>query len=138
MINNIWSILFLTVCSAMDIKEQKISAMFCILNWWAAIVVHIVLRQTDMEQILFVASIGGGIFMFSIITREAIGKGDAFIITALGQITGPIWVVQIFIWALCFCAVFALIGIAIKKLQVKSRIPFAPFLLAGEIFVLLS
>ena len=58
MINNIWSILFLTVCSAMDIKEQKISAMFCILNWWAAIVVHIVLRQTDMEQILFVASIG--------------------------------------------------------------------------------
>lgn len=86
----------------------------------------------------FLGMIVGAVFyLISVFTKESVGKGDSIVIFTLGCIAGAEKLLLILLWAFILCTVVSLIGIALRKLSLKARVPFIPFVLAGEIVTLI-
>ena len=64
------------------------------------------------------------------------GMGDAYLVILLGLILGwPKILLGLFL-AFAIGAVYGIILIALKKKQMKSQLPFAPFLIVGTFLAL--
>lgn len=133
MLYAVWSLIFLAICAAIDLKEQKVITRLCIANAAVALLLHIVLQDVLWYDILLGMILGAIFFVISVLTNESIGKGDGIVIFTLGSIMGVETSFQMLVWALILCAVFSLGGIIIKKLSLKSKIPFVPFLFVGGV-----
>lgn len=129
----VWSLIFLLICAVIDLKEQKVFSILCFTNAVAVLIVHIVLQDVSWLNILFGMILGGLFFVVAIVTKEAIGKGDAIVIFTLGSMLGIKTSFQIIVWAAITCAITAIMGIVSKRVTLKSRIPFVPFMLIGGI-----
>lgn len=127
----VWSLIFLGICAAIDLKEQKVSSRLCFVNATVALLFHIVLQDMSWQDILLGMILGAVFYVISVLTNESIGKGDGIVIFTLGSILGMRTSFQIVVWALISCAVFSIGGMIIKRLSLKSRIPFVPFLFVG-------
>ncbi len=81
------------------------------------------------------AVVAGGFFLFLVlISREKwMGMGDVFIGVLMGLILGFPQVLVALLLAFWVGAVFSLILMAIKKKNLKSQIPFGPFLVLATI-----
>lgn len=76
-------------------------------------------------------------FLLSSLSREKLmGMGDAYLVIFLGLVTGwPEILLAIFL-AFAIGAVYGIILIAMKKKEMKSQLPFAPFLIAGTLLTI--
>ncbi len=65
-------------------------------------------------------------FLFSFLTREAVGRGDGFMVMAAG-----IWMrektIGILMGAFLLAAVTGILKMCLRKADRKSELPFAPF-----------
>ena len=69
--------------------------------------------------------------MVSRISKGAIGSGDGIMIAAAGAWTGIMFVLTASIAGFLLAGIFGLIYIKIRKLDRKTRLPFAPFFTAA-------
>lgn len=131
MIFEIWSSLFLIVCAVIDFKTKKVYQSICLINYGLAVGIKFFIH--DMEPMKLVTGIilCGILFSISVITKEAIGKGDVLIILTLTGILNVIKTLEILFVALFICSVFSVAMLITKKMKRKDTIPFVPFLLAG-------
>lgn len=82
--------------------------------------------------------IGGGIFLAAnAVTRGGIGMGDVKLFMVIGFYVGSSAIFPAMILSLLFMAVYGIIMMSRKKLTMKNRVPFVPFIAAGTIFTLL-
>ncbi|OAN61000.1 hypothetical protein A8B79_05860 [Balneola sp. EhC07] len=90
--------------------------------------VLIVSEYEPIVALLSVLVLGGLVYylMVQVLGKKAFGLGDLKLISLLALFLGWefLWVLYI---AVVLGGVFALIGVLFKKLNRKSRIPFAPF-----------
>lgn len=133
MINNIWTTIFLVLCTITDLKERKIYVLFSAINWIVILAINILFLKADIRSIFGGIALGLVFFAVSLLSKEAIGKGDAFVIMILSSVLGVILTLQILIWALGTCALFLMLGISLKKINRKTKVPFMPFLCLGWI-----
>lgn len=76
----------------------------------------------------------GGIFLFiSASTKEAIGYGDSWLITALGVYLGSTKILEVMLAACVGASLFSLWKLFQKGWNKKISIPFAPFLMAAYV-----
>lgn len=129
----IWIIVFLIVCAITDLKERKIYSTYCFINFALALVVHICKKDMHLGAIVGGIALGGIFLIVSIVSKEALGMGDALIILTLGSVGGIKTSFELLLWAFIICAMVSMIGLLLRKRQFDSQIPFAPFLLAGGI-----
>lgn len=73
------------------------------------------------------------LFIVSTITHMGIGAGDIKLICALGLIGGVNLLCGTIIFGTLLCAVTAVVLLIWKKKNLKSTLPFGPFLMAGYI-----
>lgn len=137
MLHIIWCVIFLGVCTITDLKERHIYLGYCLINMTVALLINIFFK--NVEWINIVAGVGLGVifFVLSMITKEALGKGDAVIILVLGSICGIEMSFKIVTWAFILCSIASIVKMIIKRKSVKDEIPFAPFLLCGCVLTIL-
>ena len=87
-------------------------------------------------DMLLGAGIGGIVLLLSFITRESIGRGDGLMLMVSGVFLGAEKNLELFFAALLLCGMAALFLIVMKRKERTCRIPLAPYLLAGYLFVL--
>ena len=134
----IWSSLFLIVCAVIDIKTNKVVQSFCIINYILSLIVKAFLNELDIFVLIVGVIICGILFSISVITKEAIGKGDVLILLALTGILSVNYIIEIFVIGLWACSIFSIAMLLIKKMKRKDSIPFVPFLLIGHSLWLIS
>lgn len=136
MIHMIWCAIFLGICAITDLKERQVYLGFCLANMGIALLANLIFQNVEWTSI--VAGLGLGVVFFAvcIITKEAMGKGDAVIILVLGSICGIKISFEIVTWAFVICSMVSIFEILIKRKSIKSEIPFAPFLFCGCILTM--
>ncbi|MCI8956584.1 MAG: hypothetical protein HFG29_06290 [Eubacterium sp.] len=133
MLFKVWSSGFLLGCAIVDLKTKKVYQNICIINYIIAIVIKLHLSQLQIQPFIAGLCLCMVLLLISVISKQAIGYGDVFIMLALTGILHVKDVVKIFFLALFICCVFSMFMLLTKRLSIKSTVPFVPFLLAGDI-----
>ena len=128
-----WVILVLIICTITDLKERKIYSKYCFINIACALAVHIYNRDMFWGYLVGGVALGIVFVIVSIVSKEALGMGDAFMILTLGSIIGIKENFEILLWSFIICGVVSIIEVLLRKRKLNSKIPFAPYLLAGSI-----
>ncbi len=95
----------------------------------------LVFRQVTIADMLFGSLPGLAALGISRITQEALGIGDAVVITGLGIIAGWEKACYICLVGLVLCGITGLVLIIFKKANRKTALPFIPFLMISVLFV---
>lgn len=91
---------------------------------------------------VFGAIVGAGvIFAINLIGRilykkDALGMGDLKLMVVCGIVCGPLGTVVSLLIGLLVAGIWFGVGIAVKKVQAESYMPFGPFLVFGTLFTL--
>lgn len=131
------SILFLGFSSLTDIRRKIIYTIPCFVVAGIGLVFHIIFLDTTWWNQFAGIILGLILLVLSFITGEAIGRGDALVVIALGFVLDAIMVLHIIFCAFVLVDIFAVIGGLVKKIKFKSTLQFIPFLFASEIIILI-
>ena len=121
-------LLFLAVFTFYDLKYKRIPAWLLLLMAITGIIY--VIRIGDYWNVSrYMGSSVGLLFLgFSILSHEAIGKGDALLFLILGWFLGMYLLIFLLFVAFTFSAIFSMVLLFMKKGNYKTSIPFLPFL----------
>ncbi len=119
----------LAYSSFKDIKTKTVSIYVTMLFSIVGIVLHMLFARVSILDICGGLGVGVMVLFASFLTKNAIGRGDAFIIMAIGTLLGGYNTMILLFIALFLCGIHAFWLLMIKKEDKKTAIPFAPFLL---------
>ncbi len=128
---NVYIFICLLCASVMDIRTMKINILYMSLS--AVPLCGFILageNSVSWQDRVLGLVIGGIFIVVSLISSEAIGMGDGFVIAWTGMAVGGMSCIGIMAIALGLCFVAAII-LCIKKS--KRKIPFIPFIFFGFI-----
>lgn len=129
----IWSCLFLFICAMVDLKTKKVYLNICMVNYGLAVGIKLLFHELDLKSVILGIILCGILFVISLVTKGAIGQGDILIMLALTGILKVEYALQILMISLFICSLFSILMLSIKKMRIKSVIPFVPFLFFGEL-----
>ena len=147
----ILSILMLAVCSYTDLRCRLISkyvlAVFLASVLGLMVCVYIfgnrfifingcLLYDLKAENIICALIPGIILFVISILTGEAIGRGDVYVIGLLGLMIGFDGIFAVLFVSMISCALFGIIYMAVTGKGRKETLPYIPFLLGAYLVIL--
>lgn len=135
-----WAVLigFELLWTVQDCARQKISRILLLGGVMAGtgFAVYRVAAGADTFWTLVSGILPGLLLLaYGFVTEEKVGKADGYMMLALGMFLG--WEISIAVLAAAclLTAIYAGIGLALRKLTRRSKICFAPFLLVGTLAV---
>ena len=120
-----------------DLKERQVRVIEIIIFGIIGIFINIFGKSHSIESVIGGVMVGGLVLIFSYLSNEKIGKGDAFLIMVTGLYLGFRETLTL-LWISSILA--AVIGtIIVKKYKAKEdmELPFVPFLLIGYLLIVL-
>lgn len=132
MIRWIIMVAFVCGCTIMDLKSRYINAGYCLFFLLSGIVINVTSDEYGWNEILFGIGIGVIFILGSILLNDAIGMGDAVIITIIGGYLGFTNTLRILSYAFLLLSIYSAGLLLVKKASKKEKIPAAPFMLLGE------
>lgn len=125
----------LGVCSYEDIKKKSIKVITPVLFGILGVVLHLIFGKVGAIDMLLGMTVGGALYIISILSRERIGKGDALLIGISGIYLG-FWNNIALLWSASILAGMSglILIIAGKR---HAQIPFVPYVLAAYIILLI-
>ncbi|HKM34270.1 MAG TPA: prepilin peptidase [Lachnospiraceae bacterium] len=134
------SILLVAGCCYFDLKYKRIPVALLVtagIVSLADLIMHGVLGSLPN---IFLSRIIGMIpgtllLLLSRLTKEKIGQGDGILLIILGLFMGFDGILVILCIGLFLQSLLACFLLIIKKADIQTKIPFVPFLLAGNIMV---
>ena len=148
----ILSILLLVICSYTDIRERGISirvltvfivssAALMISTYMLGdrygVIKRSLIYKPDPINILLSLLPGIILLIISFISREAIGRGDVYVVSLLGFMTGIDRILAILLISMLSCGIFGLAYMVMKGKSRKDTLPYVPFLLGAYILTML-
>lgn len=120
-----------------DAKYLEIPEIFL----WLLLLISIIIpifSGNSINDVLFGGLIGGGILgiMVGISNEKWMGSGDIFIGLAYGLLLGIQKSILFLFLAFVIGALYGIILIAIKGKNIKSEVPFAPFLIIAGVIAI--
>ena len=129
--------LFLLLLSVRDIREKKVNIAFLLPGFVLAIYQMLFFFFGLRAEVPgFVLSIL--LFVLSILTKEAIGKGDAFAVLLCACYLPFYPVFLIFVAGLFMAGIAGIFLILVRKGNRKTEIPYLPFLTFSYLIYLVS
>ena len=130
-------LIFLFLCSLWDYKIRKIPLWLCHVGAFFIVVYEVVAKEVSLKRM-----IGGilvGLFLLGLtkITRGQVGLGDGIVFIVIGIGIGLKESFLLLLESLCLLFLFCFIGLIGKKIKIKQRIPFLPFVFIAYFFKLL-
>lgn len=132
MLLKVWSGIFLLGCAIVDVKTNKVYQNICIINYLIALIAKVIFSKFHFQSLVISLCMCAILFLIAVLTKQAIGYGDVFVILTLTGILNVKSTVEIFFFALLVCCVFSIVILLTRKGSMKSTLPFVPFLLAGD------
>ena len=130
--------IYLIICTVTDMKTKKISLKICLVFFLLGFLINIFLFKTAVPILLYNLIPGICLLFFSILTKGAVGCGDALILIIMSFYMQSVSILMILFLSLLAASVFSIVLI-IKKYSRKYSLPFAPFITLGyTIFLLLQ
>ena len=143
---SILSLIMLIIFSYTDLRNRRISmrilAVFLILTAGLmtsvrlfggryTIIKNCLVYELGLENIVLALVPGVILFVISLLTNEAIGRGDVCVVGLLGLMTGFDAVFIILFISMMACALFGLVFMLIMGKSKKDTLPYIPFLLGA-------
>lgn len=132
----ILAVLFLIPCVVTDIRRKTVSIWYLFGAGIAGAVFSLVLRDVPWWSVVSGIALGGVFLLLSKMTRGGIGLGDGAMIAAVGSWIGLGQTLSALLVSLIPAAIAGGICLLLKKGR-KFELPFAPFLEAGALAVVI-
>lgn len=129
----IW--LFLSHQTICDIKTRKINAGVCILFGAGGLLLFEIRNQKSVLSVAGGFLIGVCLMIFSYLTKEAVGMGDGYVVTAVGIWAGGEKTLAAVMSAFFLAAGFGIVRIAAGKADGKTELAFVPFFTLSYVLV---
>ncbi|KAB3532803.1 prepilin peptidase [Alkaliphilus serpentinus] len=124
----------LTAISIEDYRSKIIPDLLIIVGMIIGFILIPFINNIYLLDHLATGVIGGGLIaIFSVISKGAIGLGDAKLTALIGLYMGMMGALVVILTATFICGIFGLILLTFKIKNRKSTIPFAPFVLLSFI-----
>ena len=139
MTGHIFICIFLALCAICDIKRKSVNGLLLLCG--AAVsagltVAGLITGSLTVQGVLSGLADGGIILLISVLTKERIGRGDAYIVCICMPLVGAVEGLAILLAAFVLAAAAAGVCLAVKRCSLRFEIPFVPFLLGGVIAVM--
>ncbi len=134
------ALLFLAICSYMDIKYKAISIFVIILFSCLGIICMFVFHGTEWifnPSCLLNLLLGVIVLLVSYVSRGEIGQGDAIVLMVTGGMIGGYRNCVMFFYASIIAGIYALALIIVKEQKRERVFPFIPFLFIGDVTLLI-
>lgn len=147
-VKSIIYILFLVIMSVQDIKKKSVTLKSIVLMTITILILSVfgindgklvILTNSEIfnaENIMGTAAVTIILTIYSAVTG-CLGCGDVIILCISCAFMGWFYTLQVFVLALITMFTVVLAGIILKKISYRQQIPFIPYLLIGELGVLL-
>ena len=126
-------VLTLLIISIIDIKWNVIPNYLVITLLLSQIIASFCIAQTflNLWNVLISALILIILMFVSKISKEQIGMGDVKLITGINLIYGLVFTAYSLIFSMILMLLYSIPLLVLKRIKLKSQIPFAPFYLVG-------
>ena len=118
-----------------DIRTRQVQVLEIIVFAVIGIIFNLYERTNSLASIIGGVLIGVAVLLFSILTNEKIGKGDAYIIMVTGLYLGFMNTLVLLWISSIFAAVIGMIILRKYDNSMQKELPFVPFLLLGYISI---
>ncbi len=127
----------LAVFARADIKKKELPLPALGVCAAVGVILFLTTDELSLSGVLGGMCVGGVLLLCALISRESIGIGDGLLFVVTGIYLG-LWknLILLFLAAVT-CAVVGLILVLAKKCTRKKSLPFAPFVLAADLVMLL-
>lgn len=126
----------LIIYTIQDIRYKKIKIIYAIVAIPFLLLGIMLSEQRDFILRIMGVATGGMLYIFSILSREQLGKGDAIVLGITGFGLGFWNNLGFMLLGLLSAAVYSIVRMIIKGFRRKERIPLMPFLLMGYGFMM--
>lgn len=136
---NILMIFLLAAMAWVDFKEKIIPNHLILAGlvlWLIEVAVELFLFHTAIQDILLFSALGGGVWggllmLIAFFAKAALGMGDAKMFLVIGLIYGLNNTYSILLLSLMIMAVVSIVLLVLRKVNKKTAVPMAPFVLLG-------
>ncbi len=136
MLQNTLMLGFFSISAYQDYRKRKINVYFLLTGGIIGLLVHLYSMEFDIIEILFGMGIGIMILLYGFLLGGGVGLADGMILIVSGIFLGFEKNLEVFVAGLFLVGITSLFLSVIKKKGRTYRIPFAPFLLVGYLFVM--
>lgn len=136
MLQNTLMLGFFSISAYQDYRKRKINVYFLLTGGIIGLLFHLYSMEFDIIEILFGMGIGIMILLYGFLLGGGVGLADGMILIVSGIFLGFEKNLEVFIAGLFLVGITSLFLSVIKKKGRTYRIPFAPFLLVGYLFVM--
>ena len=138
---NAMVMVWVAVLGYVDLKEKIIPNPMILLGlgfWLLISILEITIGQTHWKSLLAFSLTGGFIcggilLVVSLAGKSALGMGDVKMITVLGLLYGLVDTYSLLLVSLVVMALVSITLLLLKKVDKKTAIPMAPFIVIGYI-----
>ena len=123
----------LVIFTITDMKTGTIWRPAAVLGIAAGLLLRAALPEYQIADGLYGILCGGMVFLLSWLSKEAIGRGDCYMLCVLGAAYGCVGMLDLFFIALTAAACWAVFLLVRKKADRKTGFPLMPFLLLSWI-----
>ena len=127
---------FLFVFAWMDVKKRELPLILLGICGAAGILVLLCTDTFSLTGMLGGIGVGGGLLLCALGAKESIGSGDGLLFCVTGIYLGLWQNLMLLFCAVVICAGFGLVLLIGKKCSRKQSLPFAPFVLAADVLML--
>lgn len=122
---------FLITTSITDWKDRKIPIDILIITDVLGVILLFFNPNVEFVQSMIgFFGVGGFVLLISIITRKAIGMGDAIVIGTIGLILGYKMALTVLVYSLVLIGIIGLTLMTFGKVSRKTQLPMVPFMFA--------
>lgn len=132
------TVLFLGICTYIDIKSKYVNSYICIIFGIAGVLYKSFIMDRSLLSIPMAILPGIIIMIISIISKESIGKGDAFVVSIMGLYIGSINTILVLFHGVMISCFIGVICMLFMKKSKSYRIPFIPFLSMGFLIQIMN
>lgn len=122
---------FLAICTYFDMKYKKIPIILPIIWGVFGVIWNTGIKKLQIEQwigVLFSVLIGCTLLLFSLWSKEALGKGDAVMFIVIGFFLDFYSTLVLLCTALFLSSFASIYLLIIRRKSKKTNIPFIPFI----------
>ena len=130
---NVLVTLFLAVNAMTDLKSGTILPVLSAAAAGSGLIVSFLLPAVSFTRSLWGMLPGIILFLISFVLPEEIGRGDGCVLAACGTWLGIRAVMRLLFLSFALAGGVCVYLLLVKKAGKKTRIPFVPFILAGQI-----
>ena len=121
----------LAPCVVLDVRKKKLPVIWLLASLPVSFAVNLLTKRVSVWAMIFGIVYGGLFLCVSLAAKGSIGFGDGIMIGSAGALQGGMFVLMSSAAGFLFAGIFGLIYIKVRKMDRKTRLPFAPFFAAA-------